>query len=375
MIRPADERVVADIWERQAFDRTLLAPLGLAVLFRGVPSDAGGPDYQDAVLSPRAGGLIQGDVEFHIRSSDWYAHGHHMDYRYREVVLHVVWEDDAAETRTADGRSVPVLTVGRAVDQPLPSLTHCTDRLAAVPPEALAGRLHLCGRRRFQERRDRFAGGLEALSPDQVVYAALLESLGHAANRRAFAALADAIPYDWLRTIPQDQRAAYLSEAAGLRDAGLDVPGRLPPGVWRLVRLRPANHPLARIAAFATLLPRLEPSPADAVTRLVREAARPADLRRSLLVPGFLGPGRADEIIASCLLPFAAAADDSSPAPRLYERYPAPPSTRWTRIMQDRLGRAGHPIRVHTAMQHQGLHWLYHRHCRFDRAAGCPVCC
>src|SRR5690349_11996598 len=58
-----DERSVTQIWERQAFDPAGLSTSGLRVLFRGAPSDAGGPDYQDAMLVTEDQQLITGDVE------------------------------------------------------------------------------------------------------------------------------------------------------------------------------------------------------------------------------------------------------------------------------------------------------------------------
>ncbi|HZU13118.1 MAG TPA: DUF2851 family protein [Chloroflexota bacterium] len=369
-----DERVVADAWERQAFDRSALVSLGLNVVSRGLPSDAGGPDYQDAILASSDRSLIQGDVEFHVRSSDWYVHRHHEDSRYDNVILHVVWDVDTAETVTADGRLVPTLAVGGKGPAALSPLTGCAEGIRGLSPELVIERIRACGRRRFDERRERFIADLSSLSANQVVYRALLESLGHAANRNAFAALAEAVPYDWLRTVPPAERRAYLSEAAGLSATGLPVPGRLAPDAWRLVRLRPANHPARRIAGFAVLLARLEPSPSETLHRLVVEAARPADLRRPFLVPRFVGTGRVDEIVASTVLPFVAAYDDASPAAAVFETYPAPPYTRWTRLMIERFATRGVDISARTAIEHQGLHWLYHRHCRFERVTRCPVC-
>jgi hypothetical protein len=53
-----DEALVVQIWERQAFDCAALAALGLHVVFRGVPSDAGGPDYQDVVFTSPGMGML-----------------------------------------------------------------------------------------------------------------------------------------------------------------------------------------------------------------------------------------------------------------------------------------------------------------------------
>src|SRR5919199_844755 len=116
------EALIVDIWERQAFDDGALRGLGLGGGFRGVPSDAGGPDYQDAILAWDEREVISGDVEFHARSSDWYRHGHDRDPRYNRVVLHVVWSDDVEGTTRADGRRVPTLAVGNGSDEAVPGV-------------------------------------------------------------------------------------------------------------------------------------------------------------------------------------------------------------------------------------------------------------
>ena len=78
----------------------------LEVLHPGTLNHHQGPDFQQAHI--RIDGIIWvGQVELHIRSSDWFAHAHHQDVLYRNVILHVVWEDDIGNH--AD--PVPVLTL------------------------------------------------------------------------------------------------------------------------------------------------------------------------------------------------------------------------------------------------------------------------
>jgi len=49
-----------------------------------------------------------GNIEIHIKSSDWYTHHHEKDDNYNNVILHVVWEHDTPIFRK-DNSEIPVL--------------------------------------------------------------------------------------------------------------------------------------------------------------------------------------------------------------------------------------------------------------------------
>lgn len=382
----ADERLVELIWERQAFDTQALRALDMAVVFRGMPSDAGGPDYQQAVVSESRRKVLTGDVEFHVLASDWYRHGHHQDARYNKVILHVVWTDDLGVTECHDGSTVPILALGDLVDEEAIAAHHldsgrllphpCVRAYRRLTASSLLEAVRILGVERFHERSARFSSDLLAQPADQVLYTGLLEALGYASNRDVFRELADVAPYSWLVSVPVERRCAALLDAARLAGpSGVEVPARVDPDRWRLSRIRPANHPARRLEGIAWLLAKLGPSPAASISHRVRCAIGPIDVRRALMTPdGLIGAGRADEVAVSVVLPFVFAFDESSPAEALYVRYPSPPANRWTRSMQAMFSQAGHGIRPKNAAEHQGMHHLYHRFCRYERFASCPVC-
>lgn len=386
--REIDERLVVETWERQAFDPAIMAEIGLEIVFRGLPSDAGGPDYQDAILADHAAGLQQGDVEFHVRSSDWDRHHHHRDPRYNGVILHVVWDHDGHEITCADGHEVPTIELRQVCrrldlthDSPPSLAPHaCGDVFARLDSADIAASIRAEGWRCFEDRVERFEGQLESLAADQVLYSALLESLGYASNRDAFRRLAEAVTYAWLMCVPPEARGETLLDAAGLGvTARYPPPSRLPLGSWRLSRLRPGNHPALRLRGISRLLERFKPSLATGAVDLVPTCRRPRELRSHLMVSDHagvaVGAGRADEIAVSVILPFTAAFDPDSRATRdLLARYPSPPSTRWTRNMLTILDGAGPNWRPRSAIDHQGLHRLYTLYCRREGASLCPVC-
>lgn len=63
------------------------------VVAAGLPNVHAGPDFQDmAVL--HNGIVYVGDGEFHRKTSDWFQHSHSGSYRYQDLLMHLVLEDD-----------------------------------------------------------------------------------------------------------------------------------------------------------------------------------------------------------------------------------------------------------------------------------------
>ncbi|MGX1930825.1 DUF2851 family protein [Flagellimonas sp. 2504JD4-2] len=82
-----------------------------------------GPDFFNAQIEV-GGQLWAGNVEMHLKSSDWYAHHHEVDSNYDNVILHVVWEDDISVFRK-DGTQVPTLELKNHISPAL--LTKCQE--------------------------------------------------------------------------------------------------------------------------------------------------------------------------------------------------------------------------------------------------------
>ncbi|WP_417887344.1 DUF2851 family protein [Zunongwangia sp.] len=85
------------VWQFQHFEKMNLKTTHaetLSVLSSGLKNVDEGPDFFNAriVIDDQQ---WAGNVEIHLKSSDWYAHNHHTDINYDNVILHVVYEHDA----------------------------------------------------------------------------------------------------------------------------------------------------------------------------------------------------------------------------------------------------------------------------------------
>src|SRR5262249_18121574 len=154
-------------------------------------------DVRGAILAFDRRDLVEGDVEFHLRASDWFDHGHKADLHYRGVVLHVVLVDDAAPPLDASGRPLPTLVL---VDEDLSGLGDAGSALspdATASPRAareratatLSATLDSLGARRLTERAARFEAALTRLGAGQLAYEALFDALGFSRNRAPFTRL------------------------------------------------------------------------------------------------------------------------------------------------------------------------------------------
>ena len=73
----------------------------------GLANVNSGPDFFNAQLSIGTQ-MWAGNVEIHVKSSDWYVHHHETDAAYDNVILHVVWEHNM-EIYRKDNTPIPTL--------------------------------------------------------------------------------------------------------------------------------------------------------------------------------------------------------------------------------------------------------------------------
>ena len=88
---------------------------GCRVIFPGRRGRGPGPDFRGAVIAGPSAIPVRGDVELHVRASDFRGHGHHRDPAYQNIVLHVVFHDDepaaSGATPLPGGGAAPVVAL------------------------------------------------------------------------------------------------------------------------------------------------------------------------------------------------------------------------------------------------------------------------
>ena len=99
------------------------------VISPGRPGRGPGPDFRNAAIAGPSGVTLRGDIELHVRSSLFRAHGHPADRAYANVVLHVVFDDDTGEdTPLSGGSTAPVVALAPWVARRADELRHWLER-------------------------------------------------------------------------------------------------------------------------------------------------------------------------------------------------------------------------------------------------------
>jgi hypothetical protein len=98
------------LWQFKKFDASNLKSTNGDVIYienLGTLNTNAGPDFFNAKLQI-AEQVWAGNVEIHLKSSDWYVHHHELDKAYDAVILHVVWEHDV-EVFRKNNSQIPTL--------------------------------------------------------------------------------------------------------------------------------------------------------------------------------------------------------------------------------------------------------------------------
>ncbi|RZT91081.1 uncharacterized protein DUF2851 [Ancylomarina subtilis] len=274
------------IWTYRLFDdQNLFSDQGhrLCLIDTGRLNRDSGPDFFEARIEID-GLLWVGNVEIHLKSSDWYKHHHDSDAAYNNVILHVVYENDV-DVVLSNGRLLPCLKL-EISEQYLDRYQSLMSSQLWIPCQRDIPKLnnffvsHWLDRM-LLERLERKAVGIKQMyhqnsnSWEETFYQVLARYFGMKLNADPFEQLARSIPLKILakqKNSPLQLEAILFGQAGFLHDSNLSDPyysklqaeynflrnkfdlKPLEKGRWKFMRLHPVNFPTVRIAQLANLI-------------------------------------------------------------------------------------------------------------------------
>lgn len=281
------EELLHYIWKHKKLDVGHLKTVQnepIDIVLAGQHNLNSGPDFFNAQL--RIGEqLWAGNVEIHVKSSDWFVHNHEQDIAYDNVILHVVWEHDT-EVFRKDNTEIPTLELKNYIDKQLlenynrlysnqNKWINCEYHFAEVDEFIVDNWLE----RLYFERLERKSNAINELLVNSkndweaVLFKLLAKTFGLKVNGEAFFSLAQSIDFSIVRKIQSkpEQLEALLFGQASLLEGDLqnsyylnlvneyqflkqkfqlEHQQVLP---LKFFRLRPPNFPTIRLSQLAML--------------------------------------------------------------------------------------------------------------------------
>lgn len=276
------------LWKFRLFERQALQTIGgdeIEIFSAGLHNTHAGPDFQNARI--RIGDTTwAGNVELHINASDWNKHNHTTDGAYNNVILHVVYNNDATIT-PPNGRLIPTFELKDRIPDELYGRYHnlIYGEKTIIPCEASIGKVDEFTLRTWLTRilierlEKKSAAVLEALKVnngdwEETFYQFLAANFGFKINALPFELMARSLPQKILaknKNNPLQIEALIFGQAGMLEDDFEDEYPRqlqqeynflrkkynltpIEKHLWKFMRLRPQNFPTVRLAQFAALV-------------------------------------------------------------------------------------------------------------------------
>ena len=200
------------VWQYKKFDISNLTTVSgelLTISHSGNYLQQAGPDFFNAQII-LGNQKWAGNVEIHLKSSDWYLHHHEKDANYENVILHVVWEHDTPVFRK-DNSEIPVLELKNYLFKKdlenyqtlasLKSWIYCESQISMIDSFVLQN----WQERLVVERLERKYVPIEQLlvetenNWEAVLFCTLAKNFGLNTNAETFLKIAKSIPFSIVR--------------------------------------------------------------------------------------------------------------------------------------------------------------------------------
>ncbi|MCX6008776.1 MAG: DUF2851 family protein [Chloroflexi bacterium] len=431
------EKLIARIWQcRLATNLVTDSGELFQTIYPGRASQTSGCDFKDAVFAI-SNKIISGDVEIHVKSSQWYSHGHHRDPKYNNIALHVVWwRDNQSPAMLQNGKAVPTICLSPFLGHPSDELNQhldlsgnssfsCPEAKGHSNSDSLNKLLTLTGEERFAAKAALFRQALEKEETGQVLFLGIARALGYAQNAEPCEDLVNRLPISFLEKIePEAIRRALILGTAGLLPSqrprlqlklagdeeidkleriwqSTDITETMNEADWCFFRVRPDNFPTRRLIALSYLIDRYcRRGLLHGILHLVKKAPPKTEhrwLENGLVIAGqaywrnhfdfgivkkrssaLLGREKASEIVINAILPFACVWGEISSDLKLKKKT-AEIYRRYPRSEDNELTRHMKqqlllkPDTRLSACQQQGLIHIFKTYCRLRNCTVCPV--
>lgn len=190
-----------------------------------------GPDFFNAQITI-GNQKWAGNVEIHLKSSDWYVHHHERDEAYENVILHVVWEHDA-EIFRKNNAEIPVLELKHYVEPTTivnyqnliatKSWIFCEKQLNEIDKFVLRNWQERLFFERLERKLNPIIELLEKTNHDweAVLFCLLAKNFGLNTNGAVFFKIVQSIPFSIIRkeSFELENIEALLFGTAGLLDS------------------------------------------------------------------------------------------------------------------------------------------------------------
>lgn len=222
------------LWKFKKFDTLNLKTFNgeeITIINVGQYLELAGPDFFNAQISI-GNQKWAGNVEIHLKSSDWYVHHHERDQAYENVILHVVWEHDT-EIFRKNNTEIPVLELKKYVDSETianyqslmapKSWIFCEKQLKVIPQFVLKNWQERLFFERLERKSNPIFELLEQTNQDweAVLFCLLAKNFGLNTNGEIFLKIAQSIPFSIIRkeSFEIENLEALLLGTAGLLDS------------------------------------------------------------------------------------------------------------------------------------------------------------
>ncbi len=336
-----------------------LTPLGALQTTDGSPLDVidpglhnhdAGPDFFNAKVKID-GMMWAGNVEIHLRSSDWYRHGHQTDAAYNNVILHVAESVDC-QVVTQSGKTLPQLELkipehvrhnyeelSRTEEYP-----RCHTIVPSIDPFVAHSWMDTLVSERLSGKATAVVDRLQRLRGDweRTLFCSVARSFGFGLNGDPMERWAELVPLEKLGKhrdellqieavflglsglLPADEspEAQQWAREFAYQQRLFTLPESMQRSEWKYLRLRPQNFPHVRILELASIYSQARLGMASVVERAMSD--KPLQQLRELFDTGrkgkSIGKATRESIIVNAILPVLYAYADQHADEALRER-------------------------------------------------------